>query len=125
MFSCPPAISIVAKMVWVVATYALVNSVFYTFLNVSNTVYMCRAFPYNEQYVVLNSSGAIVSMIFVAAFNIASPALIDKYGNSPSGWSFLMACIAIPFAIIGLMRFVFIKETNDIDVKAADGMTKR
>ena len=121
MFTCPTAFGTVAKCVWVLLMYALVNSVFYTFLTANNTVYMVRAFKYQEQYVALNSSGAIISMLGVAAFNIAIPGLVQKYGTSAGGWSFLMACIAIPAAIIGILRFVFVKETNDVDVKAADG----
>lgn len=121
MFTCPPAFSVVAKCVWVLCMYALVNSVFYTFLQANNTVYMCRAFKYQEQYVTLSSTGAILSMVCVAAFNIAIPSLVANYGTSASGWSFLMACIAIPMALIGIMRFFIIKETVNVDVRASDG----
>lgn len=125
MFTCPPSLSVVAKAIWVVCMYALVNSVFYTFLQASNTVYMCRAFKYQEQYVKLSSSGAILSMVCVAAFNIAIPSLVERFGTSASGWSFLMACIAIPLAIIGIMRFLFIKETVEVDVKASEGTAEK
>lgn len=121
MFTCPPTISLAAKCVWVLLMYALVNSVFYTLLTANSTVYMCRAFRYQEQYVSLSSTGAIISMVCVAAFNIAIPKLVETYGVSTSGWSFLMACIAIPMALIGMLRFFFIKETNDIDVKSESG----
>lgn len=125
MFTCPPSISVVAKAAWILCMYALVNSVFYTFLQANTTVYMCRAFRYQEQYVSLSSSGAVLSLIFVAAFNIVAPSMVAKYGTSASGWSFLIACIAIPMAIIGIMRFVFIKETVNADVKASDGNTAK
>lgn len=125
MFTCPPSFSVVVKSIWVLCMYALVNSVFYTFLQASNTVYMCRAFRYQEQYVSLSSSGAIFSMVCVAAFNIAIPSLVGKYGVSASGWSFLMACIAIPMAIIGIMRFLFIKETIEVDAKVSDGAAEK
>ena len=115
MFSCPPALSMAVKIVWVLLMYALVNSVFYTFLQASKVVYMCRAFRYQEQYVTLSSSGAVLSMIFVAVFNIAAPSLVEKLGTTASGWSFLMACLAIPMALIGILRFFFIKETVDVD----------
>lgn len=59
-------------------------------------------------------------MVCVAAFNIAIPSLVEKFGVSASGWSFLMACIAIPMALIGIMRFVFIKETVEVDVDTKD-----
>lgn len=125
MFTCPPSFSVVVKSIWVLCMYAMVNSVFYTFLQASNTVYMCRAFRYQEQYVSLSSSGAIFSMVCVAAFNIAIPSLVGKYGVSSSGWSFLMACIAIPMAIIGIMRFLFIKETIEVDTKVSDGVAEK
>ena len=125
MFTCPPSFSLVAKSAWVLCMYALVNSVFYTFLQANNTVYMCRAFRYQEQYVSLSSTGAILSMICVAAFNIAIPSFVEEYGVSSSGWSLLMACIAIPMALIGIMRFLFIRETVDIDVKASDGAAEK
>lgn len=125
MFTCPPSFSLVAKSAWVICMYALVNSVFYTFLQANNTVYMCRAFKYQEQYVTLSSAGAVLSMVCVAVFNITIPSLVKRFGTSASGWSFLMACIAIPLAIIGILRFLFIKETVDVDVKSTDGKKEK
>lgn len=116
MFSCSPAFSLAVKCAWVLIAYALVNSVFYTFLNANATVYMVRSFKYEEQYVALNSYGNIISMVCVAAFNIMFPSLMARYAVDAPGWSRLVACFAIPLTIIGLMRFVFIKETNAVDV---------
>ena len=64
-------------------------------------------------------------MVCVAAFNIAIPSLVEKFGVSPSGWSFLMACIAIPMALIGILRFIFIKETIDVDVDTKDDSAEK
>lgn len=115
MFSCPPAWGTVAKSAWVLCMYALVNSVFYTFLSANTTVYMVRAFPYEEQYVAISSYGSIISMLGVVAFNIAFPACVDAIATSASGWSFLIAIFAVPLALIGLMRFIFIPETVEVD----------
>lgn len=121
MYSCSPSWSIVVKCIWVLSAYAMVNSVFFTFLNANATVYMVRAFKYEEQYVVLNSYGNIISMICVAFFNIISPTLVARYAVNASGWSRMIAMLAVPMAIIGLLRFLFIKETNPIDANPADG----
>lgn len=121
MYSCSPSWSLVVKCAWVICTYTLVNSIFFTFLNANATVYMVRAFKYEEQYVALNSYGRIISMICVAAFNIIAPSLVAKYAVNASGWSRMVAMIAVPMAIIGLMRFLFIKETNQIDVSSVNG----
>lgn len=121
MFSCPPSFSTPLKCVWVLLMYALINSVFYTFLTANNTVYMVRAFPYNEQHVAISSYGSIISMLGVVAFNVAFPMCVEKIAVSASGWSRLMAIFAVPMALIGLMRFVFVKETVDVDVKNENG----
>lgn len=125
MFTCPPSFSTVAKSAWILCMYALVNSVFYTFLNANNTVYMVRAFRYEEQYVAINSYGSIISMLGVVLFNVFFPMAMGRMATSASGWSLLMAMIAIPLAIIGLMRFIFIKETVDVDVKNEDGTKEK
>lgn len=125
MFSCPPSFSIVVKCAWVICMYALVNSVFYTFLNANNTVYMVRAFCYEEQFVAINSYGSIISMLGVVAFNVFFPMAMGRIATSASGWSLLMAMIAIPLALIGMMRFIFIKETVDVDAKNEDGIKEK
>lgn len=121
MYSCSPSWSLVVKCAWVICSYTLVNSIFFTFLNANSTVYMVRAFKYEEQYVALNSYGKIISMVCVAGFNVIAPSLVAKYAVNASGWSMMVAMIAIPMTIIGLMRFFFIKETNHVDVSSANG----
>lgn len=121
MFTCPPSLSTPVKCIWVLFTYALINSVFYTFLTANNTVYMVRAFRYNEQHVALSSYGGIISMLGVVVFNVLFPMCVDRIATDASGWSRLIAMIGIPLAIIGMLRFIFIKETVDVDVKNEKG----
>ena len=56
---------------------------------------------------------------------IAIPSFVDRFGVSPSGWSFLIACIAIPLALIGMLRFLLIKETVDVSVRSQDGAAEK
>ena len=121
MYSCSPSWNLAVKCIWVLSSYALVNSIFFTFLNANQTVYMVRAFKYEEQYVALNSYGNIISMVCVAFFNVISPTLVARYAVNASGWSRMIAMIAIPMVIIGLMRFIFVKETNPVDIQSPDG----
>lgn len=115
MFSCRPSFSIVAKSAWVLCAYVLVNSVFYTFLNANATVYMVRAFKYEEQYVAVNTYGNFISVVGVLVFNIVFPMAVAKYAVTAAGWSKLIAVIGCPMTIIGMMRFLFIKETVNVD----------
>lgn len=115
MFSCRPSFSLVAKSAWVLCAYVLVNSVFYTFLNANATVYMVRAFKYEEQYVAVNTYGNFISVVGVLVFNIVFPMAVAKYAVTAAGWSKLIAVIGCPMTIIGMMRFLFIKETVNVD----------
>lgn len=125
MFSASPAWSTVFKCIWIFCAYALVNSVFYTLLSANKNVYMVRAFKYNEQYVALNTYGGIISMLGVVIFNVMMPGMVEKFSGSASGWSRLMLFIAIPMALIGLLRFIFIPEKYDVDVKNEQGQVQR
>ena len=95
--------------------YVLVNSVFYTFLNANATVYMVRAFKYEEQYVAVNTYGNFISVVGILVFNIMFPMAVAKYAVTAAGWSKLIAVIGCPMTIIGMMRFLFIKETVNVD----------
>jgi probable glucitol transport protein GutA len=116
MFSCPPEWNLVAKGAWILVMYMFVNSIFATFLNANKTVYMVRAFPRQEQYVAINTYGSIVVMVFIIAFNVSFPMLMASMATSAKGWSNLIGIYAVPLALIGLLRFIFIKETNNVDV---------
>ena len=119
MFSCSPEYTMAVKCAWVLLMYAMVNSVFFTFLNASNTVYMVRAFPRQEQYVTITSYGSIIVMLAVVGVNVSFPMLMGKIATSAAGWSRVVGLYALPLGAIGILRFFTIKETNDVDVKAA------
>ncbi|HWT75149.1 MAG TPA: MFS transporter [Mobilitalea sp.] len=115
MFSCPPGLSIFVKSAWIFMMYVFANSIFATFLNVSNTVYMVRAFSRQEDYVAVSSYGSLIVILFVVAFNVSFPMAMAKLAISAGGWRALIAIYAIPLLLIGLLRFIMIKETNDVD----------
>ncbi|GHU59658.1 hypothetical protein FACS189444_5340 [Spirochaetia bacterium] len=96
--------------------YSFVNAIFATFLNASKMVYMVRAFPRQEQYIAINTYGSIVTMIFIVGFNVSFPMLMATMATSAKGWSALVGIYAFPLALIGLLRFIFIKETNNVDI---------
>lgn len=116
-FSVPESMGMTAKYIWVFVFYALTQSVFYTLLTANQTVYMVRAFHNEKKYITLNSIGGMLVTFFVIVFNVIFPSMEAKILNSASGWSALVRNIAIPLAIIGIMRFLFVKEEVEIDVQ--------
>jgi Na+/melibiose symporter and related transporters len=125
MFSCPSNVSLVTKSIWVFLMYILATGVFTSFLNACNTVYMVRAFSKQEHYVAINSYGNLIVMLFVVAFNVSFPIFMKSLATSAYGWSILTAAYAIPLTILGVLRFLTIKETNNVDVASSDKISIR
>ena len=113
LFSVPASMQTTMKYVWVFVMYVMVNAVFYTLLNANGTAYMVRAFRNHAQYVKLSTMGFVVPMIGVAAFNIALPQLLASMATTHEGWSRVVGMIAILMTAIGILRFIFVPETNE------------
>lgn len=118
LFSCPAGWSTTVKCIWIFVMYALINSVAMTFLNANELVYMVRAFNNEEQQVKLSSYGGIFCSLAAMLFNTVFPMVMGKIATSAAGWSRMVAMFAVPFAVIGLMRMIFIKEKYDVDIVA-------
>lgn len=115
MFTVPTSAALPVKCIWIIISYTLAQSVFYTFLNANGTVYMVRAFNNEQVYVKLSSIGGIIVTLMVVVFNVIFPIFEAKVINDAAGWSKMIACFAIPLAVIGMMRFIFIKEDQHVD----------
>lgn len=116
MFSAPAEISMTVKYIWVVVFYILAQAIFATLLNASQTVYMVRAFHNDRKYVTITSLGGLVTTFFVIVFNVVFPILEAPIINSAAGWSRLVLYFAVPLSIIGILRFIFVKEEVAVDV---------
>ena len=121
LYSCPVQFRMAAKSVWLFVMYVLVNSVFYTFLKANSTVYMVRAFKTEDEIVSLSTYGNIITFAGVLVLNVTFPILMGKLATSASGWRTLVLIFAVPLAVFGMLRFLFIKETNDVDLGIVKG----
>ena len=115
LFSCPTEWETTVKCIWIFVMYTLVNSVFATFLYANQTPYMLRAFPNNEIIVKVNSYGGLIVTIGCAVVSVIFPQLMATMATSGSGWSHLVGIFALPLALIGMLRFLLVKETVEID----------
>ena len=119
LFMVPASAAIVVKSIWILTMYLFANSIFYTFLNANNTVYMVRAFSSQKQYVQISTYGGVVPMLMVLVFNVLFPTLMGTLATSQAGWIKLVLIFAVPLTVLGMLRFFVVKETNDVDVSAA------
>ncbi len=109
LFSVPD-MNAVGQVAWVFVFYTLINSVCATFLNGGDSVYMVRAIRKEENRVMVLSISSIIGMIAVMVFAIILPQMIAGMGSTKSGWTTMTLVFAVPFAIIGLLRFFLVKE---------------
>ncbi len=117
LFSCPVQFQLVAKAIWVFVMYVMANAICYTFLNANVLAYSVRVFS-EKQLVRITSYGAVITMLVAVVFNVVFPGIMANIATSASGWSRLVLMLAVPFAAIGFLRFIFFKETIEVETPA-------
>lgn len=120
LYSCPENASTVVKCIWIFLLYTLTNSVFATLLNANGNPYILRAFKRQEQYVTINVFGGLAVMLTSIIMSISLPIVIAGYATTASGWSKLVLMYAVPLTIIGILRFIFIKEDTSVEAEVKD-----
>lgn len=113
MFSCPE-LGMVGKAIWVFTTYTFANSVFATLLNASESVYISRAAKTDDARNILVTVNGFVIMIGSVFVSTIFPVLMGTLGTTQGGWSKMVAIFALPLGVIGIGRFLFVKERDDV-----------
>lgn len=102
------------KYIWLFCMFSLVNSVFATLLNTADAVYLGRALKSDIDRTKLMSINGVLVMVLSAIISILLPTLIVTFagetGSDPHGWTIISLLIGVPLGLIGLGRFLFIKE---------------
>lgn len=121
-FSTPASLSTTGKAVWIFIFYVLIQAVCVTFLSASETTFLARSTTDDGLRARALTVAGILAMLVPTVASILLPQLIAKWGSQPGGWTKIMLVFAIPLTIIGLFRFLFIKE---IDVDESVGAQKK
>lgn len=98
------------KCVWIFILYTLIFSVFSTLMNAAETPYMVRAFENSQVITKVASWGGIIITLGSMVVSVSFPIMVGRMGQTPAGWRMIMMIYAIPLTVIGLFRFLFIKE---------------
>lgn len=112
-----PEMSMTAKAVFVFILYTLINSICATVLDGADAVYLARSVRSESNRVSVMSFNGAVIMLLTIALGILMPQLIQGIGATKAGWTVIAASIGIPMGIIGIFRFIFIKEVAANDQK--------
>jgi Na+/melibiose symporter-like transporter len=118
LFYASPEWSDTAKIIWVFTMYTLIFSIFSTLMGPSIVPYMVRAFDNNPIKVAkVGSYSALLMMIGVGAVQVTFPIMMQRLAvnhNAPA-WRVLITMFGVPLALIGLLRFFFVKEDPKFD----------
>lgn len=117
LFSTPYEWSTTAKAIWLFVMYTLVFSIFSTLLNAAETPYIIRAFGSKLAIAKVSAYGGILVTIGCMVVSISFPILMANMATSVSGWRKMMAIYAIPLTILGILRFLVVKEDHVEEMK--------
>lgn len=119
MFSVPE-IGDTGKYVYVFIMYVLVNAICVTMLGAVDSVYMARAFTTDNNRMKALSVQGFVVMFMSILFNIFFPILMSMIGTTKAGWTKLAVMIGVPAGLIGILRFLLVKEIVEDKPEDAD-----
>ena len=92
--------------------YTIINSVFSTLITCNEAPYLSNAMENSDEAVKVVSFQSVISLVFTMAAAIVVPQLISTIGTTKEGWSIIAIMLVVPFTLIGLLRFAFIKEVR-------------
>ncbi len=123
MLFSTPDLGDTGKAIWLFVSLVLVNVVFTSLLGANDILYMARAFRGRVLFAKVSTRTGFLTVLGVVALNVVLPILVANAGTSAPAWSMTILFIAIPMIIIGLGRFVFVKEKYQTEAADAPKIT--
>lgn len=123
-----PHVGRTMQYVYVFIMYVLANAVCMTALGAADSVYMARAFTNEADRTKTLSITGIFIMVISIVFNIIFPQFVNSAaGATQAGWVKISILIGVPLTLIGVLRFVFVKEVvaDDAVVENNDPTEKK
>ena len=118
IFITPNGWSETLKIVWVFSMYTFLFGVFNTFRTSANVPYLVRAFDNNRTLIgKVSSYGGIVTTMGSMVVSLTFPKLMATLATQEGGWTTLILIYMIPLSVLGLFRFLFVKENPAIDAQ--------
>ena len=118
IFVTPSGWNDTLKIVWVFCMYTFLFGVFNTARTSANMPYLIRAFDNNRTLIgKVSSYGGFVTTMGSMVVSLTFPKMMEKLANSDGGWTTLILIYMIPLTVLGLLRFIFVKENPDVDAR--------
>lgn len=109
-FSTPASMGTTGKVIWIFVFYVLIQAVCVTFLSAAETTYLARSATDDNLRAKALTVAGIMAMLVPTVASIILPQLMSKWGGEPGGWTKIILVFAVPLTIVGMFRFIFVKE---------------
>ena len=109
LFSAPQ-MNYLASCIYLFVMYSFVNSVFLTFLNCNEAVYMANTIEHPSEAVTLSSANGTASLIVGVITGMVLPQIVKNYGNTRAGWIAIGWGVAVLSTALAMVRFAIVKE---------------
>ena len=113
LFSAPE-MGVKPSIIYLFIMFSMINSVFLTLLQCSEPVYLANSLKHADHSIPIQAVTGFISLIFTMAAAMILPQLVATIGATREGWRVIAIFMAIPFTLIGLIRFMVVKERKDI-----------
>ena len=125
LFATPYEWGTAAKSIWVFILYTLVWSIFSTMLNAAENPYIIRAFGDKLAITKVSAYGGVIITLGCMVVSITFPMAIAN-ATSVEGWRKVILMYAVPLAVLGILRFLFVKEEKaDVQDEVIEKVTLR
>lgn len=121
MFSAPE-MSQYANIIYLFVIYTMTNSVFLTLVQCNEAPYLSNSINDTRNSVDVVSFSSVISLAATLIASIVIPQLISDMGTSREGWRLISIALMVPFTLIGLIRFAFIKEIREMKIPKGEKM---
>lgn len=118
LFFCAPEMGVTASSIYIFVMYTLINSIFLTLINCSEPVYLANSLTDQNQSVSILAFTGFISLIFTMVASMILPVLVENMGTTRAGWMKISLMLAIPFTLVGMIRFLVVKERQEIGTAA-------
>lgn len=118
LFFCAPEMGVTASSIYIFVMYTLINSIFLTLINCSEPVYLANSLTDQNQSVSILAFTGFISLIFTMVASMILPILVESMGTTREGWMKISLMLAIPFTLVGMIRFLVVKERQEIGTAA-------
>lgn len=112
LYGIPIGWNTVVQYAVVFLMYTLIVSIFQTTLYCTEPIYFSHAIKDDKQRITVQTVNGFVNVITFTIIGIIYPQLMGKYMSAPNGWLIMALIVGVPCMILGMIRFICIKEVD-------------